>query len=1061
MAVRSRFRDRGRRGERSRRLQCEQLEERRMLSLTHLYTFNDGLANDWIGSAHGTLFNGASIAGGQLVLANDGVTSGQTSAVQYARLGANLLGSGDATIAVWFTVANAGNWARVIDVGSQVGANGDSYLAFTPQSGFDDSRAMLRPSGGAERVATGATTDDGAEHMAAIVVDTAANLLRLYVDGAEASTTALDGANAGSVNDSLAFLGRSLFNSDPGFTGSINELRVYDDARSAGDIAADAAAGPSTATKSPLVRQMEHLDRGIVAVRRSSTQAYIGWRLLGTDPSNVAFNIYRSAGGGAAVKLNASPLTTTTDYVDSTVNFSVGNTYFVRAVIGGVEQANSETATLAAGTPVQQFLSVPLQIPPGGTTPSGENYTYSANDTSVGDLDGDGEYEIIVKWDPSNSKDNSQSGYTGNVYMDAYKLDGTRLWRIDLGRNIRAGAHYTQFLVYDFDGDGRSEMVLRTAPGTVDGLGNNVILPGDNPNADYRNSSGYILSGPEYLTVFDGYTGANLSTINFSPVRGTVSSWGDSYGNRVDRFLATVAYLDGVRPSIVMTRGYYAKTALTAFDWRNGQLTQRWAYDTTARGGSAPYEGQGTHSIAVADVDADGKDEIILGAAAFDDTGTGLYTTGLGHGDALHISDMDASRPGLEVFQVHEDTAGNGHVGASLRDARTGTVINAHAVTSFINEDGETEWPDVGRGVAFDIDPNHPGYEYWDSSHDSIYNTQGLAIYGRGNAFYNFGVWWDADPLRELLDGTTIADWNYTIAGRQNYDLDPATSGSQSFAPNTSSNNSTKKTPALSADILGDWREEVIWRRSDNTALHIYTTIIPATSRIYTLMHDPTYRQAIAWQNVAYNQPPHPGFFLGAGMAPAPTPQIYTVRYAILPGDYSDDGVVDAGDYSVWRDAMGSYAVLPNDTTPSSVSQADYDLWVANFGAIAPAFATGGASLGVESISIPGVEALPANSLAVDDAFAALATIPRSSERTTSGLGSKSVDFLRRSEPEVRSTSLLVTCLRRAAPTSETAGKNTRAAPTAKSYVAEYGWFDSVDRGFESLSDELNNFCLR
>lgn len=1056
MAVRSRFRGSGRRGDRSRRLQCERLEERRMLSLTHLYTFNDGLANDWIGSAHGTLFNGASIAGGQLVLANDGVTSGQTSVVRYARLGANLLGSGDATVAVWFTATNASNWARVIDVGNQVGASGDSYLSFTPQSEFDDSRALLRPSGAAECVATGVTTDDGVERMAAIVVDTAANLLRLYIDGVEISTTALDGASAGSVNDSLAFIGRSLFNADPGFTGSINELRVYDDARSAGDIAADAAAGPSTATKSPLVRQMEHLDRGIVAVRRSTTQAYIGWRLLGTEPANVAFNIYRSAGGGAAVKLNAAPLTTTTDYVDSTANFSVGNTYFVRAVIGGVEQGDSETATLAAGTPVQQFLSVPLQIPPGANTPSGENYTYSANDTSVGDLDGDGEYEIIVKWDPSNSKDNSQSGYTGNVYMDAYKLDGTRLWRIDLGRNIRAGAHYTQFLVYDFDGNGRSEMVLRTAPGTVDGLGNNVILPGDNPNADYRNTSGYILSGPEYLTVFDGLTGANLSTINFSPVRGTVSSWGDNYGNRVDRFLATVAYLDGVRPSIVMTRGYYAKTALTAFDWRNGQLVQRWAYDTSARGGSAAYEGQGNHNLSVGDVDNDGKDEIIFGAAVFDETGTGLHVTGYGHGDAIHFGDLVPSRPGLEVFQIHEPS---NVPGSDLRDARTGAIIAATPIVPSGNEG-------PGRGAAFDIDPNYSGYEFWDLGTSSIYGATIVGdvvtyapIYNRpSNMHTNFGVWWDADLLRETLDGTVIGDWNYTTAGRTNFDLDPGAAGTQGFAPNASSNNGSKSTPALSADILGDWREEVIWRRSDSTALHIYTTIIPATNRIYTLMHDPQYRQAIAWQNVAYNQPPHTGFFLGAGMAPAPTPQIYTVRYSTLPGDYNEDGLVDAGDYSVWRDALDSNTVLPNDTTPNAVTQADYDVWVANFGAIAAAAASGGASLGSEAIAITASEPLRANSLVVDDAFAALPAMSRSMERIVSGLGSKSASFHWRRESVASSVSLLNASRRNAAQADEMAEETTLAARRTKTDVAECDWSALVDGGFESLADELSIF---
>jgi rhamnogalacturonan endolyase len=972
MAEHMRWRARRARDRRS--LTFERLEDRSLLSLTHLYTFNDGLANDWIGSAHATLLNGATVANGQLVLSNTGITSGQTTLVQHARLAANVLGNSDATISIWFTAAvDQGDWARIIDIGNQASGNGDSYFAFTPQSALGDTRALLRPSAGTERVAVTASLDDGLEHMAAIVIDTAANLLRLYVDGSEVSATPLDGASAGSVNDALAYLGRSLFNADAGFTGSINELRVYDDARSATDVAADAAAGPSEATKSPLVRQMEFLDRGIVAVRRSTTQAYVGWRLLGTDPANVAFNIYRSSGGGAPVKLNGSPLTATTDFVDSSANFAVSNVYFVRPVVDGVEQPDSETATLAANVPVQQFLSVPLQIPPGGTTPVGENYSYSANDTSVGDLDGDGEYELIVKWDPSNSKDNAQSGYTGNVYMDAYKLDGTRLWRLDLGRNIRAGAHYTQFLVYDFDGDGRSEVVLRTAPGSVDGLGNNVILPGDNPNADYRNSSGYVLSGPEYLTVFDGLTGANLSTINFSPARGSVSSWGDSYGNRVDRFLATVAYLDGVRPSIVMTRGYYAKTMLAAFDWRDGQLTQRWLFDSTARGNSN-FDGQGNHNLSVGDVDNDGKDEIIFGAAVFDETGAGMYATGYGHGDAMHFGDLVPSRPGLEVFQIHEPS---NVPGSDLRDARTGQAI---ATTNIVPSGNEGP----GRGLALDIDPNYPGYEFWDSGTSSIMGAQivdgvvtYVPIYNKpGNMHTNFGVWWDADLLRETLDGTVIGDWNYVTAGRQNFDLDPATSGTQGFAPNASSNNGSKSTPALSADILGDWREEVIWRRSDSTALHIYTTIIPATSRIYTLMHDSQYRQAIAWQNVAYNQPPHPSFFLGAGMVAPPSPQIYTVQYVPgIPGDFNDDGSVDAIDYTVWRNNLGApneTALHDNGDGLNGVDLGDFLLWKQYYGTSAPAPASGQGGLAISA-----VESEPASTEAAitDGAFAQLALV--------------------------------------------------------------------------------------
>lgn len=688
---------------------------------------------------------------------------------------------------------------------------------------------------------------------------------------------------------------------------------------------------PDAYPENPVVlpRQVENLDRGVIALRRASNQIYVGWRMLGTDPADVSFNLYRSVNGGRASRLNTTPLTQTTDYVDTTANLNAENAYFVRAVIGGIEQPASELYYLPASAPIAQHIDIPLAIPSGGTTPTGGSYNYSANDATVGDLDGDGDYEVILKWDPSNSKDNSQSGYTGNVYIDAYTLEGEMLWRIDLGRNIRAGAHYTQMLVYDLDGDGRSEVVLKTAPGTVDGQGNYVLLGRDDPNADYRNSGGYVLSGPEYLTVFDGLTGAELQSIPFPMERVSASTWGDSYGNRVDRFLSGVAYLDGNRPSIVWARGYYgpqsgfqARNEVVALDWRDGQLTQRWRFDAATNGAHPDYIAQGSNALAIADVDGDGLDEVIHGAAALDHDGTPLYSTGLGHGDALHVSDMDPSNPGLEVFMVHESPGAyesNGRdAGGELRDAQTGELL--HQIPS--NND-------VGRGVAGDIDPNHVGYEYWATTNQGtrmIYNVSGEALYETpGNMMYNFLVWWDADLSRELLDGTTISEWHNPL--RSNLVWYGA--NGINYNGNLASNNGTKSTPSLVADILGDWREEVIWRRSDNSALEIWSTTIGSTTRLPTLMHDLQYREAVAGQNVAYNQPSHPSYWIGEGMAAAPQPPLFFGGE--LPGDYDNSGTVDQADYTVWRDNLGSTTNLSADGDHNgTVDAGDFALWHSN-----------------------------------------------------------------------------------------------------------------------------------
>ncbi|MEU5673428.1 cellulose binding domain-containing protein [Micromonospora sp. NPDC047753] len=588
---------------------------------------------------------------------------------------------------------------------------------------------------------------------------------------------------------------------------------------------------PTTPPPSAGVVQMEKLDRGLVSVRSGSGNL-VSWRLLGTETTGVEFNLYRGA-----TKVNATPITGATNYLDS--GAAAGSAYTVRAVVGGVEQAASAPALqFGAG-----YLDVPLQVPAGGTTPSGENYSYSANDASVGDLNGDGSYEIVLKWDPSNAKDNSQSGYTGNVYVDAYTLTGTRLWRIDLGRNIRAGAHYTQFQVYDYDGDGRAEVAMKTADGTRSGTGQLI----GSSSADHRNSSGYVLSGPEYLTMFNGQTGAIASTVSYDPPRGTVSSWGDSYGNRVDRFLAGTAYLDGQRPSLIMARGYYTRAVIAAWDFRNGTLTRRWTFDSNSSGNGAAA-GQGNHQLSVADVDADGRQEIVYGAATIDDNGRLLHSTGNGHGDAMHVGDLDPGRAGLEVFKVDEDAS---KPSSYFADARTGQVLWSTPASG-----------DNGRGVSADIWAGSPGAESWSSAVAGLANTRGQNV-GRKPSSANFLAWWDGDPVRELLDGTKIDKYG---TGGETRLLDGS---------GVASNNGTKSTPALSGDILGDWREEVIWRTTDSRALRIYSTPTPTSTRIYTLMHDPQYRVAIAWQNTAYNQPPHPGFFIGNGMNTPPTPDIH------------------------------------------------------------------------------------------------------------------------------------------------------------------------------------------
>ncbi|WP_406539495.1 rhamnogalacturonan lyase [Fibrobacter sp.] len=580
-------------------------------------------------------------------------------------------------------------------------------------------------------------------------------------------------------------------------------------------------------------RQMEWLNRGLVAVK-TTNGVFLSWRVLGTDGNTTGFNLYRD--GEKIASFTGSQASNYTD-----TKGTASSKYSVKAVVGGKEMA----ADAAVSVWSNQYLTVNLDRPNGGS-----DYTYSPNDIAVGDVDGDGEFELILKWDPSNSKDNSQKGKTGNVIIDCYKINGKKLWRIDLGVNIRAGAHYTQMLVGDYDSDGKAEFAVKTAPGTKDGSGKYLSLgsaKGADHSKDYRNSNGYILTGPEWLTIFNGETGKEMATVDYNPGRGTVKSWGDSYGNRVDRFLATNAYLDGKKPSMVFQRGYYTRMAITAYDWDGKTLSQRWYYNA-ATSGQECY-GQGNHNISAGDVDGDGFDEIIEGSCAVDHDGKFMYRTGKGHGDAMHLSDLDPDNPGLEVWQVHEEKP----YGYDLHDARTGKLLFS-----------ETSDGDNGRGVAGDVDSTNRGHELWSAANWNTYTVKGKVLSSSRPA-YNFRIYWDGDLLDELLDNTTISKWDN--AKQQSNTL---------FQMQGQSCNSTKATPNFSGDILGDWREEVILH-DGASKLYIYTTTIPTEHRMYTLAHDPIYRLGMSWQNTAYNQPPHLGFWLYGNKDKFPAPDITLV----------------------------------------------------------------------------------------------------------------------------------------------------------------------------------------
>jgi len=645
----------------------------------------------------------------------------------------------------------------------------------------------------------------------------------------------------------------------------------------------------------------ENLNRGVIAIKNGN-QVVVSWRTLSTDKVGERFDVYRNG-----KKLNQKALTKGGTFFTDEQPLSGNATYEVRG--GG----KNGSYTLKADAP-DGYLPIAINKPEGGVAPDGQRYTYLANDASIGDVDGDGQYEIFVKWDPSNAKDNMFAGFTANAYIDCYRLDGTQLWRIDLGHNIRTGAHFTQFMVYDFDGDGRAELMVKTADGTIDGQGKVI---GD-AKADWRygiaaiqadpeayrrklqeeredairrrrewqekekqlpegltqteihnmrrrflntevhgdNKTGRIMDGPEYITVFNGLTGAAMATTNYVPERGKTTDWGDDHANRSERYLAGVAYLDGIHASGIFCRGYYTRTVIAAWDWDGKQLTNRWTFDTNTPQW-ASYAGQGNHNLRIADVDGDGRDEITYGSMAVDDDGTGLYNTGMGHGDAIHLTVFDPTSDALQVWDCHE----NRRDGSDFRDARTGKVI-------FQIKSKE----DVGRCMAADIDPTNPGLEMWSSESGGIRDIKGNLVVpkapaseqvddGDNNALRirgariptNFGIWWDGDLLREMLDNATVSKYNWQTGRMQ---VVQRFRGAQF-------NNGSKSNPNLCADIIGDWREEVLTRNRESSELRLYVSTIPTEYRMNCLEEDIPYRLSVAAQNTGYNQPTQTGFYLG------------------------------------------------------------------------------------------------------------------------------------------------------------------------------------------------------
>lgn len=586
------------------------------------------------------------------------------------------------------------------------------------------------------------------------------------------------------------------------------------------------------------------LNRGLMSLSltgaRMGTGNLVSWRHREADGHGVKYKLYRGDASAQTEALNDDRyITDRTNFLDA--EGTADNYYLLETYNAYGRLLSTEVSRKTWG---DQTFRIPLETPP---TDSKNGGTYTPNDASYCDMDGDGEYEIILKWSPSNEKDAASSGATSPAVFDCLKLDGTRLWRINAGPNFFTSAHTIQFIAWDFDGDGYGEFMMKTAPGTIDGEGNYVLLGNDDPYENLLSGRGKQDHGSEYITVFDGLTGGELATIPYHTAYNDVTTaiWGDTNQNRSERYLAGLAYLDGpdANPSPIFARGYYKGAFVAAYDWDGTALKQRWVSRNTTSGKG--LWGEGAHWMACGDCDGDGRHEIVYGSAALDHDGSLLYRTGLGHGDALHLGDFLPDRPGLEVFMVHEESP----YGYDLRDAKTGKFI-LH----------ETAGSDTGRGLAAHFDSYYDRSQFIYSASGGVFDClDGSMIddewkIGGSGAGINNRIYWDGDLYDEFYDKSILAHWNHENGWFDRYKVN---NGNYTIG---TLNNSSKYNPCVLGDLLGDWREEIVLWGEDadgNRSLIINATSYETEYRIPHLMDDLNYRVQVVNQNCCYNQPPH------------------------------------------------------------------------------------------------------------------------------------------------------------------------------------------------------------
>ncbi len=594
--------------------------------------------------------------------------------------------------------------------------------------------------------------------------------------------------------------------------------------------------------------EAQPLNRGLMAVKTSGG-VLVSWRYRAADmDSKPRFRLYRNG-----KIIGSNPITERTNFLDTSGSTTSTYKLEVLDINGNVIETQDGVKPWTDQT---KYITLQGGAP---TDPTNAGATYTPNDASYCDMDGDGEYEIILKWAPSNEKDAASNGTTSPAFYSCYKMDGTRLWMLHTGHNMFNSAHTTPFIAWDLDGDGFGEFMVKTAPGAIDGEGNYVLLPGDDPTADLKSGRGKQDHGPEYITVFDGTTGAELKTIKYHTAYEdeTTSFWGDSKQNRSERYLAAIAWLDGEdsNPSAIFARGYYSGCKIGAYDWDGEELTLRWLHrGTGANSGTVTYAngtvknltksvyGEGAHWICVGDVTGDGKQEIHYGSGALKPDGTTLYRTGFGHGDAMHLSDFIPSRPGLELFMPHEHSP----YGVDLRDAATGEVLFRTTASG-----------DTGRGLIAHFNPEADD-AYWQSSASaSLFDTGQNVILEScshgGGASLNNRIYWNGDLADDFYDKSVLEYWNVDGKGFWRMQVN----GSNYTSGNL--NNYTKYNPCVLGDLLGDWREEIVnWTQSGNNfQLVINATDYQTDYIVPHLMDNFAYRAQVINQNCAYNQPPH------------------------------------------------------------------------------------------------------------------------------------------------------------------------------------------------------------